>query len=116
MKTTDPRAKEVWNRTLDAVRRERRRRRTRRAALSVAAVMLPVLLMLSRREPTPTTTRETEPPPVTVAEQPALAVMVIRDGVPTLEALSPGDLPDTELHLSLAPILADYRDLSEERF
>jgi hypothetical protein len=117
MNATDPRAHEVWNHTLDAVRRERHRRRTRRAALAVAAIMLPALLMVFRNEPAADVAGTVESLlPLTTVEQPALAVLVIRDGVPTLEALSPCDLPDTELHLSLAPILADYRDLSEERF
>ncbi|MBX3740696.1 MAG: hypothetical protein KF712_06885 [Akkermansiaceae bacterium] len=117
MNATDPRAMEVWNHTLDAIHRERRRRRTRRTALTVAAVMLPVLLMVLRKEPATAVITKDEPPPLVMEmEHPSLAVLVIRDGVPTLEALSPGDLPDTELHLSLAPILADYRDLSEEKF
>ena len=43
-----------------------------------------------------------------------LAVLVIRDGVPTLENMAPEELPNTELRLSLEPVLADYRDLSDE--
>ncbi|RYD37459.1 MAG: hypothetical protein EOP87_03480 [Verrucomicrobiaceae bacterium] len=117
MNPADPRATEVWNRTLNAVRRTRRRRRMRTVVLTFTAVLLPVLLAVSRKDPAHRAARVVESrPPVTVAEHPALAVLVMRDGVPTLQALHPGDLPDTELHLSLAPILADYRDLSEDRF
>jgi len=117
MNPTDPGATEVWNHTLNAVRRTRRRRRMRGATLAASAAMLSVLLVFSRQEtPPPARDRVESPPLATEVEQPALAVLVMRDGVPTLEALSPGDLPDTELRLSLAPILADYRDLSEERF
>jgi hypothetical protein len=117
MNTTNPRAKEVWSHTLDAVRRERRQRKMRRAVFAVSAVLLPALLMVARKGPESAAVAKVDwSPPAIAIEQPALAVLVIRDGVPTLESLFPGDLPDTELHLSLDPILADYRDLSEEKF
>jgi len=122
MNPTDPRAAEVWSHTLNALRQERRRRRVRATIFAGAAVFLLLAAVFFQMEPSSTTVALAEPTatrlpdPAAGMDHPALAVLVIRDGMATLEALSAGDLPDAELRLSLDPILTDYRELAEERF
>ena len=111
MNATDPDALKVWNHTLAAVRREKRRRRTSVTALGVTAASLLALLFFPR-DITSAPARLAGPP--MEQDHGMLAVLVIRNGVPTLENMAPGELPNTELRLSLEPVLADYRDLSDE--
>lgn len=111
MNATDPDARKVWECTLMAVRSERRRRRIRLTVLGTTAAGLLTLLLFPRD--TPSAPARLAGPPMKQAHG-ILAVLVIRNGIPMLESMTPRELPNTELRFSLEPVLADYRDLSDE--
>jgi len=92
--------------TLDAVRGERARRRRLTVMVPVAAVLCGMLVLPGVREDLPeqvTVLPETWEAP----QRGSWAVMVMRDGVPRLEEVSPDLLGGVEIRFSLDPILLE---------
>jgi len=113
----DPRdGAEVLRFTLARVRRKRFLRRIRLAVLCPAAVMVLALAIHFHREDPPD-----ERPVVALPEHQApkseppasLAVLVVRDGIPTLQILSPEAFGGMELRFSLEPITTDAGQFEE---
>jgi hypothetical protein len=103
-------ADNVLRRTLIEVRAARTRRRAVKSAVAVSTVLtLLGIMIFPRRAPVP----EVRPPRVVAASgesRPAadetLAVMVWRDGTPSLEMIGLRDLGSLELQFSLDPVAA----------
>lgn len=109
-RSEDQIAEEVLRRTLIEVRAARSRRRTIKGALAVSAVLAVLGIAIYPRHA-----------PVSGMEQPrmveaagasgpvadeTLAVMVWRDGTPSLEMIGLRDLGSLELQFSLEPVAA----------
>lgn len=100
---------EILRFTLAEVRRERIRRRVSLAVLCPVAVAAVLALLFQGDRPPVESVRVLLPgQPAAHREVPSsLAVLVVRDGLPTLQTLSPEDLGGMELRFSLEPITAD---------
>lgn len=112
-RSEDQIADEVLRRTLIEVSAARARRRTIKASLAVSAVLALLGIAISRRQAPDS---EMEQPRVAEAageSDPAtdetLAVMVWRDGTPSLEVIGLRDLGSLELQFSLDPV-ASFTD------
>jgi hypothetical protein len=107
---------EVLRFTLARVRQKRLRRRLRVAVLCPAAVVVSAMAILFHGSgpPDERPVAVVTGPLVPSRETPAsLAVLVVRDGIPTLQTLSPEAFGGMELRFSLEPITADADQFGE---
>jgi len=108
-------AEQVWRATLTEVRRTRLRRRIRKAGMVSLAAAL-ALVVVFRGQPPETGNAVVERPAhidEPRPEQASLAVLIVRNGTPTLQSLDPDVLGGIELTMSLEPITLDASHIDE---